>query len=66
LKQAVVEYLFGSGQEEERDRPGFSYQRASCREVLGRGGLSNLLLLVLCNLVFCAATYVVFLRYDVR
>jgi len=66
LKQAVVQYLSGSGDEEERDRPSFSYQRTSCREVLGRGGLNNLLILVLFDLLFFAATYVVFLRYDVR
>jgi ABC-type transport system involved in multi-copper enzyme maturation permease subunit len=66
LKNAVVKYMFGSGNDEDRDRPNFRYQRASCREVLGRGGLNNLLILVLFDLLFFAATYVVFLRYDVR
>ncbi|UCE46445.1 MAG: ABC transporter permease subunit [Phycisphaerales bacterium] len=66
LKSAVMQYVFGSGNDEDRSRPSFSYQRASCREVLGRGGLNNLLILVLVNLLFFAATYVAFLRYDVR
>lgn len=66
LKNAVVKYMFASGNDEDRDRPRFSYQRTSCREVLGRGGPNNLLILVLFDLLFFAATYVVFLRYDVR
>ncbi|UCF15555.1 MAG: hypothetical protein JSW59_19325, partial [Phycisphaerales bacterium] len=66
LKSAVMQYMFGSGGGGGRDRPTFSYQRTSCREVLGRGGLNNFLILVLVNLLFFAATYVAFLRYDVR
>lgn len=66
LKNAVVEYMFAEWDEQERDRPKFNYQRTSCREVLGRGGLNNLLILVLFDLLFFAATYVLFLRYDVR
>ncbi|OHB62301.1 MAG: hypothetical protein A2Y76_01010 [Planctomycetes bacterium RBG_13_60_9] len=66
LKNAVVKYMFGAADEEGRERPKFTYQRASCREALGRGGLNNLLLLVLFDLLFFAASYVVFLRYDVR
>ena len=66
LKQAVVQYLSGGGDEQERDHPKFSYQRTSCRAALGRGGLSNFLILVLFDLLFIAATYVAFLRYDVR
>jgi ABC-type transport system involved in multi-copper enzyme maturation permease subunit len=66
LKSAVVKYMFGAGDKGGRERPRFSYERASCREALGRGGLHNLLILVLFDLLFFAATYVVFLRYDVR
>ena len=66
LKKAVVKYMFPSEDEQQRERPKFSYQRASCREALGRGGLNNLLLLVLFDLLFFATTYVVFLWYDVR
>jgi ABC-type transport system involved in multi-copper enzyme maturation permease subunit len=66
LKNAVVEYMFADRDEQERDRPQFNYQRTSCREVLGRGGLNNLLILVLFDLLFFTGTYVVFLRYDVR
>ena len=66
LKQAVVQYLSERGDDQEPDRPRFSYQRTSCRVVLGRGGLGNFLILVLFDLLFIAATYVAFLRYDVR
>ena len=66
LKKAVVKYMFPSEDEQQRERPKFSYQRASCREALGRGGLNNLLILVLFDLLFFTGTYVVFLRYDVR
>jgi len=66
LKNAIVKYMFASGNDEDRGRPRFSYQRTSCREVLGRGGLNNLLILVLFDLLFFAATYVAFLRYDAR
>jgi len=66
LKQAVVHYLSERRDDHEEDRPRFSYQRTSCRAVLGRGGLTNLLILVLFDLLFVAATYVAFLRYDVR
>jgi len=66
LKHGVVQYLFGSGNDEDRDRPRFSYQRTSCREVLGRGGLNNLLILVLFNILFFSGAYVAFMRYDAR
>lgn len=66
LKSAVLKYMFGGEDDEERSRPRFNYQRTSCREVLGQGGMNNLLILVLFNLLFFAATYVAFLRYDVR
>jgi ABC-type transport system involved in multi-copper enzyme maturation permease subunit len=66
LKRAVVQYMFADRDEREGDRPRFNYQRTACREVLGRGGLNNFLIIVLFDLLFFAATYVVFLRYDVR
>jgi len=66
LKNAVVKYMFGAGDEEGRDRPRFSYQRTSWREVLGRGGLNNLLILVLFNILIFSGAYVAFLRYDAR
>ena len=66
LKRAVLQYFFGGEDDDEDRRPSFAYQRTSCREVLGRGGLTKLLILVLFNLLFFAATYVAFLRYDVR
>jgi ABC-type transport system involved in multi-copper enzyme maturation permease subunit len=66
LKNAIVKYMFASGNDEDRGRPRFSYQRTSCREVLGRGGLNNLLILVLFNILFFSGAYVAFLRYDAR
>ena len=66
LKSAVVEYMSARGNDGNGGRPRFAYQRTSCREVLGRGGLNNLLILVLFNLLFFVTTYVLFLRYDVR
>lgn len=66
LKRAVRQYFFGRADNDQGDPPSFSYQRTSCREVLARGGLNNLMILVLFNLLFFAATYVAFLRYDVR
>jgi len=66
LKNAVVKYMFASDNDEDRERPKFSYQRASCREALGQGGLNNLLILVLFNILFFSGAYVTFLRYDAR
>jgi len=56
LKRAVLQY----------DGPVFSYQRSSVKEVLGPGGLSNFLILILFNILFFTGAYVTFLRYDVR
>ncbi len=66
LKNSVVKYLSGSRNDEDRDHPRFSYQRTSWREVLGRGGLSNLLILVLFNILFFSGAHVAFLWYDAR
>jgi len=66
LKRAVRQYFFEGSEDDERGHPSFAYQRTSCQEVLARGGLNDLLILVLFNLLFFAATYVAFLRYDVR
>jgi ABC-type transport system involved in multi-copper enzyme maturation permease subunit len=56
LKRAVLQY----------NDPVFSYQRSTIREVLGMGGLSNCLILILFNILFFTGAYVTFLRYDVR
>jgi hypothetical protein len=61
LKRAVWEYMNA-----EENGPAFSYQRSSCREVLGQGSLSNYLILILFNVLFFTGAYVAFLRYDAR
>ena len=48
------------------DLPVFSYQRSPVREVLNAEGFTNLLVLILFNIVAFSAAYVAFLRYDVR
>lgn len=66
LKRAILQYrnimLGRSGD----SRSAFSYQRSSCREALGPGGLGNLLILVLLGTLSCTGAYVAFMRYDVR
>ncbi len=50
----------------ESEPPDFHYRRSSVKEILGQGGLSNCLILILFNLLFFTGAYVAFLRYDVR
>lgn len=68
LKRAVLQYNHTiRNWPGRRDRyPVFSYQRSSCREALGPGGLGNLLILVLLGILSCTGAYVAFMRYDVR
>jgi ABC-type transport system involved in multi-copper enzyme maturation permease subunit len=73
LKQAVVEYknlIWDKPTDSDGnivgEFPAFSFQRSSINQILNFGGMSNLLLLVLFNVLFFAGAYVVFLRYDVR
>ncbi len=73
LKQSVVEYknqVWNKPTDSDGniigEFPVFSYQRSPLRQVLNFGRMSNFLVLVLFNVVFFAAAYVVFLRYDVR
>ncbi len=44
----------------------FTYKRLTVVEILAGGGLGNMLIILLQNLVVFAAAYVLFLRYDVR
>ena len=44
----------------------FTYKRLPVAEILAGGGLVNMLVILLQNLVVLAAAYVLFLRYDVR
>ena len=60
LKRAVLRYLKDGGNTIS------DYQRSSVKEVLGMGGLSNCLILILFNILFFAGAHVAFLRYDVR
>lgn len=53
-------------EENEPEFPDFHYQRSSVKEILGHGGLSNFLILILFNVLFFTGAYVAFLRYDVR
>ncbi|MFB0554471.1 MAG: ABC transporter permease [Phycisphaerae bacterium] len=68
LKRAILQHrdILRDWDDEKGDRPVFSYRRSSVKEVLGRGGLGNFLILILFNVLFFAGAYVIFLRYDVR
>jgi hypothetical protein len=52
--------------DEKGKNPDLGYQRSSVKEVLGQGGLSNCLILILFNILFFTGAHVAFLRYDVR
>ena len=68
LKRSVLEYvdITEDWHDEKGNRPAFSYQRSSVKEILGQGGLGNCLILVLFNILFFTGAHVAFLRYDVR
>ena len=66
LKRAVLQYNYATRNWRAGSRPAFRYQRSSCREALGPGGLGNLLILVLFGILSGTGAYVAFLRYDVR
>ena len=51
---------------EDSKPPRFHYRRSSVKDILGEGGLSNCLILILLNVLFFTGAYVAFLRYDVR
>jgi len=65
-KDIVVEWYTDENRDEESELPDFHYQRSSVKEILGQGGLSNCLVLILLNVLFFTGAYVAFLRYDVR
>jgi len=46
--------------------PIFTYQRMGIADLLCRDGIVNLLLLIIYSLILFSASYVIFLRYDVR
>ena len=66
MKDIVVEWYTDENRDEENEPPDFHYQRSSVKEILGQGGLSNCLVLILLNVLFFTGAYVAFLRYDVR
>jgi ABC-type transport system involved in multi-copper enzyme maturation permease subunit len=65
-KDFVVQLYYNQKTDEEPEPPAFHYQRSSIEEILGQGGLSNCLILILFNVLFFTGAYVVFLRYDAR
>jgi len=70
LKRAVLQYrkiLYTNENRDEKGKPPiFNYQRSSVKEILGQGGLSNCLILILLNILFFTGAHLAFLRYDVR
>jgi len=65
-KDIVVEWYTDENRDKGSEPPDFHYQRSSVKEILGQGGLSKCLILILFNILFFTGAYVVFLRYDVR
>jgi hypothetical protein len=65
-KDNLLELYMDENWDDESELPDFHYQRSSVKEVLGHGGLSNCLILILLNVLFFTGAYVAFLRYDVR
>jgi len=65
-RNILIEWYTDENRDEESKEPAFGYQRSSVKEILGRGGLSNCLVLILLNVLFLTGAYVAFLRYDVR
>jgi ABC-type transport system involved in multi-copper enzyme maturation permease subunit len=66
LKKAVLLYKDLVWNKQQDDLPTFNFHRSSIKEVFGFGGLANLMILILFNMLFFVSAYVVFLRYDVR
>lgn len=73
LKQAVLQYKHQTQSRDSDsdgnligDFPVFQYQRRTLADALSPGFFSNLLILILFNVIFFSAAYVAFLRYDIR
>ncbi|MHC4227608.1 MAG: ABC transporter permease, partial [Planctomycetota bacterium] len=73
LKEAAQTYkkhlirMYADGNlNEDSKLPKFSYRRSTVGEILGKGSMSNCLILVLLNVLFFTGAYVAFLRYDIR
>ncbi|HUU16748.1 MAG TPA: ABC transporter permease subunit [Sedimentisphaerales bacterium] len=65
-RNILLDWYMNEKRDEKSKQPVFSYQRSSVKEILGQGGLSNFLILILFNILFFTGAYVAFLRYDVR
>jgi ABC-type transport system involved in multi-copper enzyme maturation permease subunit len=65
-KDLLVQMFTDRTWTEESKPPRFHYRRSSVKEIMGEGGLNNLLILFLLNILFFTGAYVAFLRYDVR
>ena len=66
LKKAVLLYKDLVWNKQQDDLPTFNFHRSSIKEVFGFGGLTNLMILILFNMLFFVSAYAAFLRYDVR
>jgi len=66
LKKAVLLYKDLIWNKQQDDLPTFNFHRSSIKEVFGFGGLANLMILILFNMLFFVSAYVAFLKYDVR
>jgi ABC-type transport system involved in multi-copper enzyme maturation permease subunit len=73
LKQALLQYkntIWDKPVDSDGNLKGefspFNFKRSSITSVLANGGISNGMILILFNLLVFSATYVAFLRYDVR
>jgi len=65
-KDLLVQWYTDENRDKGSEPPKFHYQRSSVKEILGQGGLSNFLILILFNILFFTGAHVAFLRYDVR
>ena len=65
-RNILIDWYTNENRDEKSKPPIFNYQRSSVKEILGQGGLSNFLILILLNVLFFTGAYVAFLRYDVR
>jgi len=66
LKQAVVQYKNFVWNKQKGDFTAFTFHRSHLKEILDIKTTGDLVILALFNILFFAATYVAFLRYDVR
>jgi len=69
LKENILRYkdsVLSSPDRGEKQAPAFAYRYRSVGQVLTQGGLFDLSWLIFFNILFFAASFVAFIRYDVR